>query len=350
MNRTLFPFALLPSLLTPIAAQAKIDLKFAHQKGDACALVVKQKTQSSIDAGMEQVEMAVDVTHDVQFKITDVAADGVLTVAVHVKRIRGSLDIAGHELDFDTAPADGDKKKDDDGGGGGGGMPRAAQVSAALGELCSGPFTVKFHDGTLTEIAGVNKLLKAARKKAGNAAQLLTGLLNDGALRQIANTAFVSLPKGAVAVGEGWEAEPVDVKGASVETTRKVKLDLAKADDDSAEMNLTGTIESFKAPKKDAKAARKDDDEDDDEADVQRMADAKIKNGKISGKVAYSRKDGWVLNQSGKFSMDIEMPNAVTGDDMKIATKTAISVERSKPGAVESKPAQPKPATTGGGK
>src|SRR5262249_12261866 len=196
---------------------------------------------------------------------------------------------------------------------------------------------------------GFDKALKAARKKAGAGARMLGGLLNEGSLRQLASAAFVSLPKTAVAVGDGWEAEPVDVKGASVETTRKIKLELAKADADSAEMNVTGTIESFKAPKKDPKGAKKDDDEDEDEAQTrQMMADAKIKNGKISGSVTCSRKDGWVLNSSAKFSMDIEMPNPMGGDDMKIAVKTAMHVERSKPGAVDSKPAQSKPATTGG--
>src|SRR5262245_47074463 len=266
MNRTLLPFALLPSLLTPIAAQAKVDLKVAHQKGEVCALVSKQKQQQTIDLGAQQLEIALDVTHDLVFKITDVGADGVLSVEVQVKSIRGTFDggpMMGGAIDFDTAPAEGTGIKDDDDGGGMG-MPSAARVSAALRELCGSAFTVKFHDGSLTEIAGFDKALKAARKKAGAGARMLGGLLNEGSLRQLASAAFVSLPKTAVAVGDGWEAEPVDVKGASVETTRKIKLELAKADADSAEMNVTGTIESFKAPKKDPKGAKKDDDEDED--------------------------------------------------------------------------------------
>jgi hypothetical protein len=178
---------------------------------------------------------------------------------------------------------------------------------------------------------------------------MLGGLLNEGSLRQLASVAFVALPKNPVAVGDGWDADPVDVKGASVETTRKVALKLLKADDDSAEMNLTGTIESFKAGKKDPKAAKKDDDEGDEEAQTrQMMADAKIKNGKISGNAAYSRKDGWVLTARWGFTMDIEMPNPMGGDDMKIGVKTTMNVERSKPGPVESKPGESKPATTGG--
>jgi hypothetical protein len=355
MNRTLLPLAFLPSLLTPIAAQAKIDLKVAHQKGEVCALVSKQKQQQTIDLGAQQIEIALDVTHDMLFKITDVGADGVLSVEVQIKRIRGTFDggpMMGGAIDFDTAPAaDGDKgkkDKDDDDDGGGMGMPSAARVSAALVELCGGAFMVKFSGGQLTEIAGFEKSLKAARKKAGAGARILGGLLNEGSLRQLANGAFVALPKNTVAVGDGWDADPVDVKGASVETTRKVALKLEKADDDSAEMSLTGTIESFKAAKKDPKSAKKDDDEDDDDAQArQMMADAKIKNGKISGSVTYSRKDGWVLASNGKFSMDIEMPNPMGGDDMKIGVTTTMKVERSKPGAVESKPATAKPATGG---
>src|SRR5262245_60903490 len=130
MNRTLLPFAILPSLLTPIAAQAKIDLKVAHQKGDVCALVSKQKQHQSIDAGVQQFEIALDVTHDLLFKVTDVGADGALSVEVSVKRIRGTFEMMGNTIDFDTAPADGDKgKKDDDDGGG---MPSGGRVSAAL--------------------------------------------------------------------------------------------------------------------------------------------------------------------------------------------------------------------------
>src|SRR5262249_32355787 len=143
--------------------------------------------------------------------------------------------------------------------------PSAGRVSAALGELCGSAFTVKFNNGALTEIAGFEKALKAARKKAGAGARILGGLLNEGALRQLASAAIVALAKSAIAVGDAWEADPIDVKGASVETTRKITLKLEKADDNSAEMNLTGTIESFKAVKKDLKA-KKDDDEDDDEA------------------------------------------------------------------------------------
>src|SRR5262245_4440207 len=152
MNRTLLPFALLPSLLTPIAAQAKVDLKVAHQKGEVCALVSKQKQQQTIDLGSQQMEFALDVTHDLMFKITDVGADGVLSVDVTVKRIRGTFDggpMMGGAIDFDTAPAaDGDKSKKDDDDGGGMGMPSAGRVNAALGELCGSAYTVKFHDGT----------------------------------------------------------------------------------------------------------------------------------------------------------------------------------------------------------
>jgi hypothetical protein len=353
MNRTLLPFALLPSLLAPIAAQEKLDLKYAHRKGDECALVSKQKQQQTIDLGAQQMEIALDVTHDLQFKIIDVGADGVLSVEVTVKRIRGTFDggpMMGGAIDFDTAPpADGDKSKKDDDDGGGMGMPSAGRVSSALGELCNHQFTVKIDGGQLTEIAGVDKAVKAARKKAGAGAQMLGGLLNEGSMRLLASSAFVALPKNAVAVGDGWDADPVDVKGASIGTTRKIALKLAKADDNSAEINLTGTIESFKAGKKDPKAAKKDDDEDDEDAQArQMMADAKIKNGKISGNLAYSRKDGFVLNASVKFTMDIEMPNPMGGDDMKIGVKTTINVGRGKPGPVESKPVESKPPTTGG--
>src|SRR5580765_7441223 len=158
MNRTLLPFALYPSLLAslvaPIAAQAKIDLKTAHQKGDACALVSKQKQQQSIDLGGQQIEFGLDVTHDLVFKITDVGADGVLSVEVTVKRIRGTFDggpMMGGAIDFDTAPSpDGEKSKTDDDDGGGMGMPSAGRVNSALSELCGHAFTVKIDGGNLT--------------------------------------------------------------------------------------------------------------------------------------------------------------------------------------------------------
>src|SRR5262249_26437664 len=282
----------------------------------------------SIDFGAQQIETATNITCILLFRITDVAADGALSVELTVKRISGTLDggpIWGGAIDFDTAPsAAGDKSKTDDDDGGGMRMPSASRVSSAFAELCGHAFTAKVDGGKLTEIDGVHQAIKAARKRAGKGTRYIGSLLNDGAIREIMSVAFVVLPKNPVAIGDGWEADPVDVIGAHYDSTRKIAFELTRADDVSAEMGLTGTIESFKI-------AKAEEDEDDEETKTRQMwASAKIRNGKVSGAVVYSRKDGWVLNSSLKGTMDIEMTDPRTGDGMKINVMTTANVERSK--------------------
>src|SRR5262249_50450511 len=92
MNRTVLLFAPLLSLLTPITAQAKLDLKPALRKGDACEMVSRMKRKQSIDFGAQQIETATNITCILLFRITDVAADGALSVELTVKRISGTLD------------------------------------------------------------------------------------------------------------------------------------------------------------------------------------------------------------------------------------------------------------------
>ena len=355
MNRNLLSFSLFAALLPAIAAQDKVDLKIAAKKGDSCAFTAKSNQKQSVDLGGQQMDMTQQITQDLVVRVTDTAADGSLVVAVEIQRIRGSFDnpMSG-SLEFDTAPPADAKKPadakgggDDDDDGGGMGMPSAGTLRRTMSELCK-TFTAKVTAyGKVTEVTGIDEALKAARNKAGFAAMMLSGMLNEGAVKQLISAAFGPLPKEPVAVGGGWDADPLENKGGGgVSTSRQLTMKLAKADADTAEITVSGTISQLKdgdkkeGDKKDAKDA----DESESAAQArQTMADAKIEHGKIAGTVTVSRKDGFVLGSETKMSMDITAPNPMSGDDMQVAVTSVMTVERAKPAA-----AADKPATTGG--
>ncbi len=401
MNHVTLPLFVFSVLLAPIAAQ-KVALKQTAKQGTAAAFVVKNNVNQAIDLGGQQMDMGQNMTHHFTVKVATVAADGTCTVDLNISRIVGSMEMPMMgSIDFDTNPPaagkDGKEAKEEepeDGGMGGMGLPSGASIRTALLSFVGKTFTAKVDpQGKVQEVTGMAEALEQAKSKGGGS-MMISNIMDKDAVLQLFEHAFGDLPKDDKAVGESWTGtETKKRKGMPMKSLTTMTLN--KFDGEVAEVAIVGTIASASGPSKldaakpdaakpdaakpgaakpDAAkpdAAKPDaakpenqteGDDDDDETDQARqvMENAKIENGKISGSMLISRKDGLVVRSETKTSMEITAPSPMGGGEMTISVTSTLLVERAKPGEenpvttpvpvnkpvkVEPKDAAAKPAT-----
>jgi hypothetical protein len=366
MNHVTLPLFVFSVLLAPIAAQ-KVALKQTAKQGTAAAFVVKNNVNQAIDLGGQQMDMGQNMTHHFTVMVATVAADGTCTVDLNISRIVGSMEMPMMgSIDFDTNPPaagkDGKEAKEEepeDGGMGGMGLPSGASIRTALLSFVGKTFTAKMDPhGKVQEVTGVAEALEQAKSKGGGS-MMISNIMDKDAVLQLVEYAFGDLPKDDKAVGESWTGtETKKRKGMPMKSLTTMTLN--KFDGEVAEVAIVGTIASASGPSKldaakpDAAkpdAAKPDaakpenqtegDDDDDDETDQARqvMENAKIENGKISGSMLISRKDGLVVRSETKTSMEITAPSPMGGGEMTISVTSTLLVERAKPG-------EEKPVTT----
>lgn len=348
MKRIYLPLFLFSAIMAPVAAQ-KVDLKIPAKKGDAASFVYKQNVSQAIDLGGQQMDMGQAWSQEMALKILEVGADGVLTVEVNIAHISGSFELPMMgSVDFDSKPAadekDGKKKEEEeeeDDPMGGMGMPNAAALNKAVRAMVGRTFTATVDSqGKVKKVEGIQKALEEAKSKSGGGAAMLSSMLSEDTVKQMVEAVFGELPKGAIAAGESWDGDVESDKGRNVPTARKTKLTLAKVDADKAEIAVAGTVDMLKPEaKKDGEKPKAGEGEDEEAQARQMMENAKIENGKITGTISVSRKDGFVLRSEIKMSMDIKAPSPMGGGDMNIGVTSTTTCERKQPGTETTKPA-----------
>jgi hypothetical protein len=197
---------------------------------------------------------------------------------------------------------------------------------------------------------------KELLKDSGGGGRMMGGAaMSEESLKELVSSAFGELPAKPVAVGGKWERSDQD-SGGRMPSNNKFDLTLAKADAESFEVTIAGTVEKPAAPAAPADADKIEGD--DEQAEMQRemMKSMQMKNGKIAGLCKASRTDGFVTEANLTISMDVEMSAGQMGDmamsikivkSMKRTTEAAAAPKKAEPKKDEAKPAAP---TTGGGK
>ena len=328
------PLSLLPILAlaaTAAAQGAQHDLRTTAKKGGTVYFVQTTKQEQAIDMDGQSMDMGNTINYTVRVTVADVSDKGSLEVNVDILRVEGALllPMMG-EVAFDSAAG----PAEDDGMG-----------MAALGDAMSSLAGKKFKAtvspfGKVEKVEGATEILDAARKKGGRmGGQMLASSLNDKALESLVENAFGVLPDQPIAVGGSWSRTEND-KAARTQVDNKMELTLVKLDDAAFEIEAKGTVEKPATP---APAAGEEESEEMAMA-REMMANMKIKNGKIVGKLKVSRGDGFVVESSSNMSMDIEMPSPMGGGDMTIAMKTTTTIKRTTEEAATPKKKDAEPA------
>ena len=304
MNRISQPFLL--SILTcavPLAAQAaEHDLRVTAKKGSSLWYTQESKQEQALDMGGQQMDMGNATTYTMFATVKDVDEKGQLVVEAKIIRVKGTMTIPMMgDVEFDSADAAPGKAGEEaaDEGGDEMGGPNFDAIGRGMTSLAGATFVAKVDAfGKVQSIDGVDKVLTAARKKAGGmGAQMLGASLNDSAMERLVSCAFGSLPDKPVAVGGSWERNE-DGKSSRMQVANKMKLTLAKIDADSFEVTATGTVEK---PAAEAGAAKDGEGEEDAQA-REMLAKMKIENGKITGSTRISRQDGFMIESSSVMS------------------------------------------------
>lgn len=322
MYRTLLPLlAFLPLTALPAqdpAAAGKQLFTVQLTKGTAAWFKSSVVSTQNVDLGIQQMDMKSDVTWILSAKVLEVPAEGLPVVEFEIAAAKGSMDIPmmGTET-FDTTT----------------GKPESEGVGAAMAAVVGMKFkgTVAAN-GKVVVTDDLSEKLADARDKGGSmGGQMLLGMLNEGGMQHLVDGIFGTLPDHAVAVGDSWDSAEKQTGKAPV--TNKLRLQLAKVTDDQIEITGTGTIEHTGAT----------DDKAEDDGDEQMamahemMKSMKIENGKLSGKLIWSRKDGMAVLSSQDLSMDMTMPSPM-GGDVKIHQVQKLHLERTTADAAKAKP------------
>lgn len=338
------------ALCAPGFAQGEIDLKVTTKKGASVWLVEETKSSQVIDMQGQEMESGQTITKYLHFTVKDVDDKGVMTIETKIVRVVGSmaLPMGMGDMEVDSA-APAEEEEEDDGMGMGammGGMKKA--MTAGAGKAFTAKVDAKGKVVELMEDA--KELLKDS---GGGGARMMGGTaMSEDSLKELVSSAFGELPAKPVAVGGKWERSEKDSAGR-MPSNNKFDLTLAKADAESFEVTIAGTVEKPAAPADADKIEG-----DDEQAEMQReiMKSMQMKNGKIAGLCKASRTDGFVTEANLTISMDVEMSAGQMGDmamsikiakSMKRTTEEAAAPKKAEPKKEEAKPAAP---TTGGGK
>jgi hypothetical protein len=255
------------------------------------------------------------------------------------------------DMEFDSAAPESEEEEDD------GGMGMGAMMGNMKKALMAGAgkaFTAKVDaKGKVVELMDdAKELLKES--SGGSGRMMGGGQMTEESLKEVVSSAFGELPEKPLAVGGKWERKETETAGR-MPSQNTLELTLAKADAESFEITVAGTVDK---PATAPDAAGDKIEGDDEQAEMQRemMKSMKIKNGKITGAYRVSRTDGFITESTNTVSMDVEMSAGPMGDmamtmkvskSLKRTTEDAAAPKKAEPKKDEAKPAAP---TTGGGK
>jgi hypothetical protein len=340
------------ALAAPAFAQGEIDLKVTTKKGATAWLQQETKQSQVIDMQGQEMETEQSTTRILQLTIKDIDDKGMLVVETKIARVFGSmgLPMGMGDMEFDSATPEAEADEEDDGMGMGammGGLKKAMLAGAGKS------FTAKVDSkGKVVELMDDAKAM--LKDEGGGGGRMMGGpSMTEGALKNMVEEAFGEVPEKPVAVGGKWEKKDKESTGR-MPTQNKMELTLAKADAESFEISVAGTVEKpASEPAKDGEKLEGDD----EQAAMQEemMKSMQVKNGKVAGMCRVSRTDGFVMEASTTVSMDVEMSAGPMGDmamsikmtqSMKRTTADAAAPKKAEPKKDEAKPAAP---TTGGG-
>lgn len=339
------------ALCAPVFAQGEIDLKVTTKKGASVWLQQEMKQSQVIDMQGQEMETEQATSRILQLTVKDVDDKGHIVVETKIARVFGSmgLPMGMGEMEFDSAAPEAEEADEDDG------MGMGAMMSGMKKSLMSGAgksFTAKV-DGKGKVVELMDDAKELLKEGGGGGMRGMAGAsLNEAALKSMVEEAFGEVPEKPVAVGGKWAKNEKENSGR-MPMQNKVEMTLSKADAESYEIAVAGTVEKPAA----AVEAQGDTLEGDEQAAMQKqmMESMQVKNGKIDGLCRVSRTDGFVLEVKNTMSADIEMSAGPMGDmamtikvttTLKRTTADAATPKKAEPKKDEAKPVAP---TTGGG-
>jgi Family of unknown function (DUF6263) len=319
----LFPLLLVAA---PLFAQGEVDLRTVAKKGTSVWLLQTMKQEQNIDMGGQQMEMGNEVTRTLQLTVKDVDDKGNLVVETKVVRIKGamSMPMMG-DMEFDSAAPAEAGDEDDGMGGMTSGMTKAMMAGAGKSfTAVVSPF------GKVLELKDDAKAL-LEEAKGGPMGQGL----DEGALKQMVNGAFGDLPEKPTAVGAKWK-DTEQEQDARIPMKRDLEMMLATCDADQFEIKAAGTLTQTEA------AAGVEGENEEAAQAREMMKSMKMKNGKTSGSLKVSRKDGFVVEASNIVSFDAEIAEGPMGE-MQMAIKVTTTTKRTTEAEATPKPAAKEP-------
>lgn len=358
MKRISVPTLLFLSLATPLAAPlaaqgAEQDLRINAKKGATAWFKQESKMEQSIDMGGQQMDMGNSVTYMLQVSVKEVDDKGMIVLETKIARVAGAMTIPMMgDIEFDSLDQKAGEAAAEEEDGGDMGMPNFDAIGVAMSSLRGATFIARLDPyGKVTSMDNLEKTLEAARQKAGRmGAQMLGAQLNTKNFERLAESAFGPRPDKAMAVGGTWERNE-DGKSSSMPIQNKMKMTLAKHDDEAFVVTATGTVEKTAGEVSHDHGEGKGG-EGDEEADAQAkemLAKMEIKNGKLTGSAKVSRTDGFLLESKSTTTMDLLMPSPM-GGEMTISQKMTVTTTRTTAEAAMKKAGADKETPKEGGK
>ena len=252
---------------SPAVAQQTLRWKF--QPGLLYRVTFQQETTSKTPVGDQAIEVRLQMTMEMDWKIIQVDEAGLATMEQSFTRIRIALENPGVEsLLYDSSAT---SKP----------LGEAAQIAASLSPLIGKPFRV-----VMSSRGAVQKVTLSAQAQAAlnqvPAESRLKDVFTTAGLAQTLQRSHAVLPEQAVQAGDTWESDlkvVTPLGDLKIKTTYRYLEAVQHADVAAVHLGVQGELKLV--PAKETQSSK---------------SPPKIKSQKMSGQIFFARDQGWMVS------------------------------------------------------
>ncbi len=320
--RWLAPVAIMAGLVTVLSVapvegggDSSKEVKFELNKGFKAGEEFYQKLETSTIQKMTVNDMQVVQKQEQEFhfkwKTTEVK-DGIATVTQEIEALKMDIDIGSNKISYQTGKTDSKN-------------PMTDFFKALEGAKFT--MTIDLKEGKVTKVEGQEKLINDLGSVNQSMKPLLSKILSDEAVKQMANPIVGFYPKGgSIGVGKEWKPEPIVLEMGPIGTYKTTNTFTLTKDttEDQAKIDVKTDL-TYTKPEQGKSGGLPFE-----------ITEAKLESKNATGKIVFDRKKGRIASSE----MSVDLQGSVT---VKIAgSQTQVNLDQTQTTKLETMATKPK--------
>lgn len=277
----------------PVAESGKVELRWNFQKDQKIYQETASKTTQALKVMGMDVNQNQEQTFFFSWELKDEDKDKNITLLQRIEGVKLKIDIAGNPITFDST------------------NPSSANNALAefFKQLVGTTFTLTLNkDMQVTKVDGRDEFLRKLGQANQTMEPLLKKVLNDEALKQMADPSFGMLPGKPVGKGDTWSRESKLNLGPIGSYKNTFKYTLEKIEGDKAFIKIDSTL-TYEPPTETAEGL------------PFRIKSAKLASKESGGNAVFDIKNGRLDRQELKVKLEGELEIEISGTTPKVELK-----------------------------
>lgn len=277
----------------PAAAGDKFDIRWKFEKEKKIYQEMVTKTTQAMKVMGMEVNQTQEQTFYFSWELKDEDKDKNITLLQKIEGVKLQIDIAGNPIKFDSS------------------SPGSANTSLAefFKQLVGTEFKVTLDkDMRVVKVEGRDEFLKKLGQANQTMEPLLKKVLNEDALKQMADPAFGMVPGRPVAKGESWSRDSKLNLGPIGSYKNAYKYTLENVNKDVADIRVDSTL-VYEAPTESGEGL------------PFRIKSAKLQGKDSGGRIAFDMAKGRLDKQELRVKLEGELDIEIAGTATKVELK-----------------------------